>query len=80
MNDSKTQMSVEGIAIVGMSCRFPGAKNTDEFWEYLRNGVELVSFLTDQELDNSGVDAAALNNLNYIKAKAVGDVVNLLID
>jgi len=71
MNDLKPQMSVEGIAIVGMSCRFPGAKNTDEFWEYLRNGVELVSFFTEQELEDSGVDPATLKDSNYVKAKAV---------
>ncbi len=71
MNDSKPQTEVEGIAIVGMSCRLPGAKNFEEFWEYLRNGVELVSFFTEQELLKLGVDPAAVKSRNYVKAKAV---------
>ena len=31
------------IAIVGMSCRFPGGANTPErYWELLREGTDLV--------------------------------------
>ena len=30
---------VDGIAIVGMAGRFPGARNIDEFWRNLRNGM-----------------------------------------
>jgi acyl transferase domain-containing protein/acyl-CoA synthetase (AMP-forming)/AMP-acid ligase II/acyl carrier protein len=32
----------EPIAIVGMSCRFPGANSTDEFWALLRDGVDAI--------------------------------------
>ena len=40
--------SVEGaqsepVAIIGLSCRFPGAKNPDEFWKLLRDGVDAIS-------------------------------------
>ncbi|MDJ1172317.1 polyketide synthase [Roseofilum sp. BLCC_M154] len=31
------------IAIIGMSCRYPGANNWQEFWENLKNGVDSVS-------------------------------------
>lgn len=33
----------EPIAIVGVSCRFPGAENVDQFWDNLLNGVDSVS-------------------------------------
>ncbi len=33
----------EGIAIIGIGCRFPGAKGPDEFWELLRGGVDAVT-------------------------------------
>ncbi|MFB2772731.1 type I polyketide synthase [Pelatocladus sp. BLCC-F211] len=33
----------EPIAIIGMSCRFPGgANNPEEFWQLLRNGVDAI--------------------------------------
>jgi acyl transferase domain-containing protein/acyl-CoA synthetase (AMP-forming)/AMP-acid ligase II/acyl carrier protein len=31
------------IAIVGMSCRFPGAPSLDRFWELLANGQDAIS-------------------------------------
>ncbi len=30
------------IAIIGMAGRFPGARNVEEFWTNLRNGVESI--------------------------------------
>ena len=59
------------IAIVGMGCRFPMAKNPDEFWDNLRNGVEAVTFFSDEELLASGVDPATLAHPRYVKAQAV---------
>jgi len=50
----------EGIAIIGMSGRFPGAGNVDEFWRNLVAGVESVSFFSDEELAAAGLDVAAL--------------------
>ena len=32
----------EPIAIIGMGCRFPGAKNPAAFWELLRNGQDAI--------------------------------------
>ncbi|MFJ9174900.1 beta-ketoacyl synthase N-terminal-like domain-containing protein, partial [Streptomyces sp. NPDC102360] len=34
---------VDGIAIVGMSCRFPGAPDIDSFWQLLKEGREALS-------------------------------------
>ena len=56
------------IAVIGMSCRFPGAQNVDEFWRNLANGVESITRLKDEEILQSGVPAAYLNNPNYVKA------------
>ncbi len=59
------------IAIIGMAGKFPGAENIDEFWELLKNGVEAVTFFTDEELLESGVDPQLLKDPNYIKSRAI---------
>jgi len=50
----------DGIAIIGMAGRFPGADNLDEFWSNLVAGVESISTFTDEELAASGLDVAGL--------------------
>ncbi|MFE1744072.1 SDR family NAD(P)-dependent oxidoreductase [Coleofasciculus sp. H7-2] len=65
------------IAIIGMSGRFPGAKNIDEFWENLKNGVESVSHFTEEELLDAGVDPAFLSEPNYVKANAFVEDIDL---
>jgi len=35
--------TAEPIAVIGMSCRLPGARNPSEFWRLLRDGVDAVS-------------------------------------
>ena len=52
--------SYEGIAIIGMTGRFPGAESVEEFWANLVAGKESISFFRDAELAESGLDAAAL--------------------
>ena len=53
-----------------MAARCPGAKNVAEFWSNLRNGVESISFYTEEELRAAGVPNAVLQLPNYIKAAA----------
>ena len=57
------------VAIIGMSGRFPDAKDLDTFWQNLRDGVESISFFSDEELQQH--DSALLNHPNYVKAGAV---------
>ncbi len=61
----------DGVAIIGMAGRFPGAADVGEFWENLRNGVESITWFTDEELIASGVDPAVVANPDYVKASAV---------
>lgn len=57
------------IAIVGMACHFPGAKNIDEYWSNLRDGVESVRFYSDEELIEFGETVESLANPNYVRAQ-----------
>src|SRR5207237_747583 len=59
------------IAIVGMSGRFPGARNLDEFWHNLAEGTESITRLSDQEILESGVPASYLINPSYVKAAPI---------
>ena len=56
------------IALIGMSGRFPGARNPRELWKNLVSGVESVTFYSEAELLEAGVDASLLRNANYVRA------------
>jgi acyl transferase domain-containing protein len=66
-----TVKNQNAIAIIGLSCRFPGARGVQQFWKNLKDGVESISFFSDQELKESGIDPILLNDSNYVKAGAV---------
>ena len=61
----------EPIAIIGMAGRFPGAADTGQFWENLRDGREAVTFLSDAELLANGVTPRQLADPAYVKAVSV---------
>ena len=77
-NDSeKADEQIEGIAIIGMAGRFPGAVSLEYFWQNLQNGVESLSLFTDEELIAAGVPATLVNDSNYVKVGGVLDHVDL---
>lgn len=65
------------VAVIGFAGRFPGARNINEFWANLRDGVESVSFFTKEELLGSGVDPDQLAAPEYVPAKAILEDVEL---
>jgi phthiocerol/phenolphthiocerol synthesis type-I polyketide synthase E len=58
-----------GIAIVGMDGRFPKAPNLEQFWRNLCDGVEAISFFSDEELAAAGSPSSGL--ANFVKARGV---------
>ena len=76
MQESRSQASGRKTSpSVGLACRLPGANNVDEFWNNLRNGVESIVPLTDEELLAGGVDPEAIEDPNFVKATACMDDV-----
>ncbi len=69
--------SLEGIAIIGLACRLPGAKQSDDFWQNLCAGVESIAALSDQELLATGVDPQVIHSPRYVKSKAIIDDIDL---
>ena len=46
-----TTRTDEPIAIVAVSCRFPGAPNPEAFWEVLENGVDAIREVPEDRFD-----------------------------
>ncbi|UHA74002.1 type I polyketide synthase [Paenibacillus sp. 481] len=59
------------IAVIGMSGRFPGARNLQEYWDNLQKGKESISFFTEEELLAEGIDAETVRHPNYVRAKGI---------
>lgn len=77
MSRSEVEDQIDQIAIIGMACRFPNARNIDEFWRNLRDGVESVSFFTEQELLAAGIDPTILRDPQHIRAGSVLEDIDL---
>ncbi|HEX2937740.1 MAG TPA: SDR family NAD(P)-dependent oxidoreductase, partial [Ruminiclostridium sp.] len=56
------------IAIIGMSGRFPGAKNLKEFWDNLCGGVNSITRFTEEEVIEAGVSPETVKKSGYVKA------------
>ena len=59
---SNPNLNNSDIAIIGISGRFPGAKNIEELWQNLINGKESILF--NQNKDN-------INDPNFVNASAL---------
>lgn len=56
------------IAVIGMSCRFPGADDIETFWKNLAAGVESITFFDDNDLLKSGFSRDVFDRPDYVKA------------
>jgi acyl transferase domain-containing protein/surfactin synthase thioesterase subunit/acyl carrier protein len=60
-----------GIAIIGIACRFPGAEDHRAYWRNLCDGIESITELTDEELTSAGVPGELRQDPSYVKAASV---------
>ena len=56
------------LAIIGMSGRFPGARDIATFWRNIAGGVTSIRFFSDEELLAAGVNPALLAQPNFVRA------------
>src|SRR5580658_5936653 len=73
---SNAEDRLEGIAIVGLAGRFPGAFTVDDFWSLIREGREGLRDLTEQELLNEGIDPRDVFNPFYVRRAGILDRVD----
>ena len=67
--DIEAEFTGDEIAIIGMAGEFPGARNISEFWENLKNGIESITFLTDQELKEISIEPEIKEDPGYVSTK-----------
>lgn len=72
----RIEPSSDAIAIIGASCRFPGASNIEQFWDNLTGGVCSIRALDDEELRSKGIPEHVLANPDYVKLGALVDSVD----
>ncbi|SKA67775.1 hybrid non-ribosomal peptide synthetase/type I polyketide synthase [Desulfobaculum bizertense] len=74
-HESTEDFAPESIAIIGMSCSFPDAQHTAQFWKNLREGKDSVRTFDKKTLRNAGVSSETLSNPSYIpKACIIEDI------
>jgi amino acid adenylation domain-containing protein/FkbH-like protein len=56
------------IAVIGMSGRFSGVQNIEEYWDVISSGKETISYYTKEELLEKGVDRNLLDDKDYVLA------------
>ena len=71
MTNPADNAHLNSIAIIGMAGSFPKAPDIREFWRLLRDGVEAISVISEDELIAGGVSPARVRNPNYVRAKGV---------
>ncbi|MCE9667447.1 SDR family NAD(P)-dependent oxidoreductase [Myxococcus stipitatus] len=59
------------VAIVGMAARVPGAEDVEAFWRMLREGVEGISFFTEEAMKALGVEPGWLAQPHFVRAAPV---------
>lgn len=71
MTDHGYDVEQDGIAVVGMSGRFPGANDIDRLWANLRNGVESIQLLSPEELDTVPPMVEVVQDPCYVRAAGI---------
>ena len=76
MSTHSADLPIGAIAIIGMTGRFPGARNVGEFWRNVRDGVESISQFepTDLEIPNARSITA---DPAYVAARSILEGVEL---
>ncbi len=78
MSYSDAYDPLEGIAIVGMAGRFPGAGSVAELWQNLLAGRESIHHFSAHELEPAhGEDMAVRGEPGYVRARGVLEDIEL---
>ena len=60
----------DAVAIIGMSCQFPGAKDHRAYWQNLLDGRDGIRFVPPDELRRWGIDEALIAHPDFVPQQA----------
>ena len=66
----------DGVAIIGMAGRFPGAQDISQLWNNLCDGIESITRFSKEEL-GPGIDQALIDNPDYVRARGIIEEADL---
>ncbi len=72
----REDLRATSIAIIGLAGRFPGAATIEAFWSNLAEGVESITFFSEEELRHSGVAPQLLSRRDFVPAAPVLDDID----
>src|SRR5579872_4787650 len=61
----------DDIAVISVNCRVPGASSPEEFWQNLKDGVESIQVLTDEQLRSIGVPEESIRDPRYVRTRTI---------
>ena len=64
-----TRRSDDGIAIVGMACRFPGASNLSEYWRLLESGTDMITSGRPNNGDGPQIRGAYIDDIEWFDSR-----------
>jgi acyl transferase domain-containing protein/thioesterase domain-containing protein/acyl carrier protein len=68
-NNLHSEELEHSIALIGIACEFPGAVDSESYWNNIVNSTESISCFTETELKNAGVSPEEIQNPNYVSAR-----------
>lgn len=69
-DDKKSNEKGMGIAVIGMAGKFPGAKNINEFWKNLSEGISSIYKISEDEMRAEGIQEELFKSDNYVPFNA----------
>ncbi len=62
-----TKETGQGIAIIGMAGRFPGANSVEALWEKICEGADCLHYSTDEELKAAGISDWQIKDPEFVR-------------
>ena len=75
MHGTEADVAMDGIAIIGMAVRLPGASDVDQFWRNQIAGIGAIRRLDDDALLAAGFSPSDLTDPALVRAYGVLDDV-----